>query len=353
MLATGEGQITETDADLIQGSVQHWASHMFAPPVYEAFTEQVRAAHERLHEEIDALLSAEPSSALLVTVTVSAADTTVNCDRHALYRSLPAATEQGHWHAGWWLHRHDDGTIGTEAGQSLTCNVLAALAGYGGTVTVCTLPSAGPGSAETTTSPVQWWCVEPVGAGLPVADRPTLLGIFDDREPDPVDAMPDLAGAGPLVRALAGTLVDAPVSTDGWQESDPAGFIDTAGNAVTRLARHARLAHPLARMAVLDQIGKRTGNDSPGETISWPEAVASAAHLLLRGEMTLRDAAEAVLSEPNAEAAEFADDVAGLITAFWQMHLGGYLLLPRRSDDQQKAGRNRLVNLAIEALGHA
>ncbi|MEV7465335.1 hypothetical protein AB0O20_02325 [Streptomyces kronopolitis] len=339
MTDTHGGGLDAASVEVLGGSVAHWVSHMFGPEVYELYSADLQAMHGRLHDELLGLLPEAPDASIWVWVELDVVDTSVACPAHPTYVDIPPPVLDGMWLAGLRIHRHSDSSPGVEADDDLVCNLLCALASYGGSVLIGVHPpreSAEQGAPEAPLVAGAKWRVDPVGTGLPQHERPTLMisrgGPLDhDRSPlrMAVDMTPPAGGPSAPWRAITGALWDAPdtYDTTEWRAADPDGFLTALEEAVSRLARCPELNHPVVMAATLAHLRQSVQTaEEKGDTYSRAVLAAAVAHQA--HEYSLFTTARELSASGAVDPAMFAAEVVGFITYYWRAALAGTLLLP-------------------------
>ncbi|MET9777668.1 hypothetical protein ABZ023_25995 [Streptomyces sp. NPDC006367] len=350
------GGLDAAAAEIVGNSVAHWVSHTFGPGVYELYTDELRAMHERLHEELMDLLPAEADASIWVVIELDAVDTAVPCAVHPLYATVPAADTSGRWFAGMRIHRHDDGSPGVEADNDMVCHLLCALASYGGSVLVGVHQPREViehGAPESPLAAAARWRVEPVGSGLPQRQRPTLLispgGPFDPAASAArmaVEITPPAGGPSNEWKAITGSLWDAPAAYDPteWRETDPDCFLDALEQAALTLSRCPELSQPVVAAAIASNLRRAAGN-AEAEGDSYIGAVLETAAAHVAGEQSLFEFTRALTASGQGDPTVLAVNAMGFIAYYWQAALTGALLLPTEdptAEDDQSAGFQEL-----------
>jgi hypothetical protein len=362
MSDTHGGGLDAASVEVLGNSVAHWVSHMFGPEVYKLYMADLRAMHGRLHDELLGLLPEAPDASIWVWVELDVVNTSVPCSAHPAYAAVPLAVLDGMWVAGLRIHRHDDGTPGVEADSDLVCNLLCALASYGGSVLVGVHAPRAYAEQDAPESPLAAgarWRVEPVGTGLPEKKRPTLMvsrgGPLDperSRRRMAIEMTPPAGGPSPAWRAITGSLWDVSEAHDvaEWQAANPEGFLSALEEAVTRLGSRPELCHPVVKAAIVAHMrqSERTADDT-GDVYARAVLATAAEHL--DDVYSLFAAARGLGATGSADPATFAADVVGFITYYWGLALAGTLLLPPPDPERDCGGLEQLRALIGREVG--
>jgi len=339
MTDTHGGGLDAESVEVLGNSVAHWDSHMFGPEVYGLYMTDLQAMHERLHEELLGLLPEAADASIWVWVELDVVDTSVPCPVHPAYTHIPPPVLDGMWVAGLRIHRHDDGTPGVEADDDLVCNLLCALASYGGSVLVGVHPpraAAEPNEPEAPLVAGARWRVEPVGTGLPEQERPTLMvsrgGPLDTDRPrlrTAVEMTPPAGGPSLEWKAITGSLWDIPETYDttDWRAADPEGFLTALEAAVKRLIHCPELTHPVVTAAMVAHL-RQSVQTAVERDDAYSRAVLAAAAAHQAHEYSLFTCAREMGASGTVDPAAFAMEAVGFITYHWRAALAGTVLLP-------------------------
>ena len=324
----------------------HWVSHMYGPDVYETYSAEVDAVHERLHAEVLDLLPRPADASLWLLFDLQVVDMSLDCPAHPQFARLPAPDAAGRWQRAVRLHRHDDGSPGVEADSTVVCRLLGALATFGGQVSASVhppRPQARYGAPETPAQAGARWRVAPLGRGLPEPDRPTIMEAWPAEEPrsalrDAVDMTPPAGGPTPAWSAVTASLWDVPVSPrdEQWIEDRPEEFLAALEEGMTRLQGRPELNRPLAAAAYTVRLGLVADqlDDAEDRETAHQQLVLRAAAAHLCGRASLFTFARELQARQLDPAAPFARSAAGYVTEYWRRALAGTVLLPEADTEQ-------------------
>lgn len=351
--------------DVLGQCGMHWVSHMYGPDVYEAYSAEVDAVHERLHGEIHDLLPRPADASLWVVVDLDVVDMSIDCPAHPQFARLPVPDAAGRWRRAVRLHRHDDGSPGAEANDTVVCRLLGALATYGGQVSATVhppRPEARNGAREAPAQAGANWRVAPLGVALPEPDRPTIMEAWPTGSPhtrsalrDAVDMTPPAGGPTAAWRAVTACLWDVPVAPRDaqWIETQPKDFLAALEEGMKRLEALPELNRPLAAAAYavrLELAADQLDDDADG---GYEQLVLRAAAAHLGGRASALAFARAYEAREFGPAAPFAQAVVGHVTEYWRRAQAGTVLLPETGTEAERQDPTRLRALIGRELRRA